>query len=452
MALSKPSLKIRSCQISFQDYAYRSPMKFGGKVVDRATVLQVQLEAEGSGRTALGTAAMPLGNAWSWPSKALGFDGTMDLMKDLAEKCRQVVAHYGDQSHPLQIGMELQAEFGHASLALAREKNLSESIPKLCTVVTASAFDLALHDAYGRLCGRNVYDCYGPDYCHQDLGTWLGPDFKGEYLDRYVSKDPVEAVPLYHTVGALDALTDGDISRPAGDGLPDCLTQWIARDGVRYFKIKLNGSDLAWDIQRLASVDRVARENLQKLGVSESTYSLDFNETCPHVAYLKEFISHFQQNDPETLRRVQLFEQPSARSAKATPENSLKEAAAVKPLVADEALADFESFRQCQALGYNGAALKTCKGQTLALLMGAMAQKYGMFLCVMDLTCPGQAYLGSASLASRVPGVAAIEANARQYLPLAAHEPWNQKYPETFQIKDGKIRTAGLTGEGLGFN
>ena len=40
-------------------------------------------------------------------------------------------------------------------------------------------------------------------------------------------------------------------------------------------------------------------------------------------------------------------------------------------------------------LGYSGVALKACKGHSEALLMGAAAQKYGMFLCVQDLTCPG---------------------------------------------------------------
>ena len=70
-------------------------------------------------------------------------------------------------------------------------------------------------------------------------------------------------------------------------------------------------------------------------------------------------------------------------------------------------------------MGYTGAALKACKGQSQSLLMAAAAQKYGLFLCVQDLTCPGASLIHSAGLAAHVPGVAAIEANARQYCPAA---------------------------------
>ena len=51
--------------------------------------------------------------------------------------------------------------------------------------------------------------------------------------------------------------------------------------------------------------------------------------------------------------------------------------------------------------GYSGIALKACKGQTEALMMGAAAQKYDLFLCVQDLTCIGASFLHSASVAAR---------------------------------------------------
>ena len=87
-------------------------------------------------------------------------------------------------------------------------------------------------------------------------------------------------------------------------------------------------------------------------------------------------------------------------------------------------------------MGYTGAALKACKGQSQSLLLAAAAQKYGMFLCVQDLTCPGASLIHSAGLAAHVPGVAAIESNARQYCP-AANEPWEGRFPGIFKITDG---------------
>ena len=80
--------------------------------------------------------------------------------------------------------------------------------------------------------------------------------------------------------------------------------------------------------------------------------------------------------------------------------------------------------------------------------MAAVAQKYKMFLCVQDLTCPGASLIHSAGLAAHVPGVAAIEANARQYVP-AANKDWEKKFPGIFVVKDGTMKTGVLKGPGL---
>jgi hypothetical protein len=100
-------------------------------------------------------------------------------------------------------------------------------------------------------------------------------------------------------------------------------------------------------------------------------------------------------------------------------------------------------------MGYTGVALKACKGQSQTVLMAAAAQKYQMFLCVQDLTCPGASLIHSAGIAAHVPAVAGIEANARQYVP-AANEPWRDRFPGIFTITDGFMRTAEIGGAGLG--
>ena len=115
----------------------------------------------------------------------------------------------------------------------------------------------------------------------------------------------------------------------------------------------------------------------------------------------------------------------------------------------DESLVDYESLLLARELGYSGVALKACKGQSNALLMAAAAQKFGMFLCVQDLTCPGASLIHSAGLAAHVPGVAAIESNARQYVP-AANEAWKSRFPSIFVIRNGMMSTGELNGLGLG--
>src|SRR5438067_10001453 len=118
----------------------------------------------------------------------------------------------------------------------------------------------------------------------------------------------------------------------------------------------------------------------------------------------------------------------------------MHEAAKDRPVVIDESLLDLASLKRARELGYTGAALKACKGQSQSLLMAAAAQQLGMFLCVQDLTCPGASLIHSAGLAAHVPGVAAIESNARQYVP-AANKPWEAKFPGIFRVVDGTIET-----------
>ena len=82
----------------------------------------------------------------------------------------------------------------------------------------------------------------------------------------------------------------------------------------------------------------------------------------------------------------------------------MHEAARLRPVVIDESLTDLEALLLAREMGYTGVALKACKGQSQAMLMAAAAQKFGMFLCVQDLTCPGASLIHSAGIAARVPG------------------------------------------------
>jgi hypothetical protein len=155
-----------------------------------------------------------------------------------------------------------------------------------------------------------------------------------------------------------------------------------------------------------------------------------------------------KEKSPAGFDKIQYVEQPTKRDLKADRKNEMHEAAKLRPVVIDESLTDQEMLMLSREMGYSGAALKACKGQAQALLMAAVAQKHKMFLCVQDLTCPGASLIHSAGLAAHVPGVAAIEANARQYVPIA-NKPWEKRFPGIFIIKDGQMKTGVLTGPGL---
>ena len=71
---------------------------------------------------------------------------------------------------------------------------------------------------------------------------------------------------MYHSVGASDALTASEVRKAVGDGLPETLEEWIPYNGVTAIKIKLNGADLAWDVDRVAAIDRVTTAAQAKRG------------------------------------------------------------------------------------------------------------------------------------------------------------------------------------------
>jgi L-alanine-DL-glutamate epimerase-like enolase superfamily enzyme len=433
----------------YEDYLYRTPIKFGGVAVDRVTLLNIHVRVRtAAGRSATGFGSMPLGNVWSFPSRVLSYDQTLAAMKSLAEHVAAITGGYKEFGHPVDLTHALEPEYRKAAAEVSRRLQLAEPIPWLAALVVASPFDAALHDGFGKVHGLNVYHAYGPDFLPHDLGHYLGTEFHGERLHQYIARDPKPQMPLYHLVGALDPLTAADVNKPVGDGLPETLPEWIQFNGLTHLKIKLNGDDLAWDVNRVVRVDRITEETQRQRGVTHWFYSLDFNERCPNVGYLLEFLRQLREQAPEGFERIQYIEQPTARDLKANRANTVHEASRLRPVVIDESLIDLESLLLARDMGYTGAALKACKGQSQSLLLAAAAQKLGMFLCVQDLTCPGASLIHSAGLAAHVPGVAAIESNARQYVP-AANQPWEARFPGIFHITDGTMATGELTGLGL---
>jgi L-alanine-DL-glutamate epimerase-like enolase superfamily enzyme len=442
-------VRIEAVQFGYEDFRYRTPIKFGGVAIDRGTLVNVSCTVRTTaGRPASGFGSMPLGNVWSFPSRLLSYDQTLTAMKALIERIAEITGRCRETGHPIDLTCALEPAYRDAAGEVSRQLHLAEPIPHLCTLVAASAFDAALHDAFGKAHGRNCYHTYGPEFMSRDLGHYLGPEFRGESLDRYVRSEPRPRMPLYHLIGALDPLTAGEVRQRQGDGLPETLPEWIAFNGLTHLKIKLNGDDLGWDVDRVVSVDRVAAQVQKERGVERWFYSLDFNEKCGNVGYLLEFLARVREQAPAGFERIEYIEQPTARDLKAHRGNVMHEASRIRPVVIDESLIDLESLQLAREMGYTGAALKACKGQSQSLLLAAAAQKMKLFLCVQDLTCPGASLIHSAGLAAHV-GVAAVEANARQYVP-AANRPWEERFPGLFRVTDGTMETGLLTGLGLG--
>jgi L-alanine-DL-glutamate epimerase-like enolase superfamily enzyme len=443
---SRPTdIRIVEVDHQFEEFRYRAPYQFGGRSVDRVTILNVNCRVRtGSNREAWGFGSMTLGNAWAFP--AAPHDVGLGAMTALADELDTRTRACDDTGHPIDLFRALEPEYLRAAADVSRARSLEVPIPKLCTLVVASAFDAAIHDAYGKAFNVSCYETYGPSFASRDLSADLGAAFKGEYLDRYVPSAPRDTMPVFHSIGASDPLEAADVRARLDDGLPNTLEEWIPRDGLIRFKIKLNGGNLEADIDRILRIDRIVTRAHPAV---DWKYLLDFNEGCPNVQYLIECLRRVREATPNGFDRILYIEQPTARDLQKDRSNVMHEAAKLRPVVIDESLTDLETLLLAREMGYTGVALKACKGQSHAMLMAAAAQKFGMFLCVQDLTCPGASLIHSAGIAARVPGNAGIEANARQFVP-AANAPWEARFPGLFTIRDGVMRTGQLTGPGLG--
>lgn len=445
-------IRILGVSVDFEPVPFRAPLKFGGRVVDHTFLINARVQVETRDRhVATGFGSMPVGNVWAWPSADVEPPQSEQAMKAYATRFGELFADYPDYGHPVEIQFNVGAEFHHQAGKVSQEQGVSEPLPELAQLVATSPIDAALHDAYGRVHKSSSYNLLSADYCNEDLGYFLDEQFAGEYLDQYTSREPVATLPLYHLIGALDPLTAADVTDRPDDSLPVTLGEWIAADGLTHLKIKLAGDNLDWDVARVLAIEAVCVEAQAARGCSAWFYSCDFNEKCESADYVIEFLDRITAQAPHACDRIQYIEQPTSRDLEAASAAKMHEVAKRKPVVIDEALVDYESLLKCRELGYSGVALKACKGQTESLLAAAAAQKFGMFLCVQDLTCPGGSFLQSSSLAARIPGIQAIEGNARQYCP-GPNQKWAQYYPSMFDISDGTVGTGRLNETGLGFH
>src|SRR5262245_46119947 len=93
-------IRLLEVRHEFEDFRYRAPYQFGGRSVDRVTILNVRCRVRtNAGREASGFGSMTLGNAWAFP--AASQDAGLGAMRTLAGKLRDITADCDDKGHPI---------------------------------------------------------------------------------------------------------------------------------------------------------------------------------------------------------------------------------------------------------------------------------------------------------------------------------------------------------------
>jgi len=177
--------------------------------------------------------------------------------------------------------------------------------------------------------------------------------------------------------------------------------------------------------------------------------SVDTNEQCQSPEYIIEYLNKVKEKEIDVFNEILYIEQPTERNLKAHSWN-MGEITKLKPVIIDESLTSVEDFKLAREYGWSGIALKSCKCLSSDLIFVPLAELSGIPYTVQDLTNPSIALIESIGLAARIHTIKGVEANSRQFFPMA-NEPESKVHPELYNIKNGVAKTTSIIGTGLGF-
>ena len=412
-------------------------LKFGAETIDSIQIAHVELDAYGT----TGRGETPLSVAWAWPSE-LSFAFRERMMMDF---CRTLEKEYlVENTDPMSAGYAfLTRRLPEIHARFNREHAVE--MPHLAALICTSAFDIALHDAFGRSLALPTFQTYHAKFMEHDLAWFYDdPAFRGKYPRDYFVRDVPGHLPVWHLVGGRDLLLESErTGNEPDDGYPVSLEKWIGRDGLKCLKIKLTGHDAQWDYKRMTDVGRIA------LRCGCDALSPDFNCQVRDPAYVNDVMDRLKENEAEIFRRVLYVEQPFPYDLEAN-RIDVHACAARKPLFMDESAHDWQMVRLGRELGWNGVALKVCKTMTGAILSACWAKEHGMLLMVQDLTNPMLATVPHVLLAAHVGTIRGVECNAPQFYPAASLED-EKRHPGLYERRNGRVDLSTLTGSGFGY-
>ena len=442
-------VRVCSTQLYFLPVETRVPLKFGPEILTYVTCARVGVRvADDKGREAVGWGETPLSVQWVWPSD-LSYEERHAALKEFCVRLAAAWSEFRESGHPMEIGHVFQ-DAVLPELLEQFNQDRAWHMPWLAALVCCSAFDLAVHDAYGILHQVPVYETYSAEFMNADLAHFLRPAegaqvaFSGQYPADFLATPRQDLLPAWHLVGGVDPLEVSELqgSEP-DDGYPVLLGDWISSDGLKCLKVKLRGNDAGWDYERLVRVGQIGLER----GVDWLTS--DFNCTVTDPTYVNDILDRLMIEHPRLYGMLLYVEQPFPYELE---ENRIDvhSVGARKPLFMDESAHDWRLVELGRSLGWTGVALKTCKTQTGALLSLCWAKAHGMTLMVQDLTNPMLAQIPHLLLAAHAGTIMGVETNSMQFYPEASQAE-AVVHPGAYRRRGGEVHIATVRGPGFGY-
>jgi len=444
------NIRIKDIDLIFIPISTRIPLVFGKETLKSLICLRVKVRVEStSGTSASGWGEVPLNIQWLWPS-VLSYERRMYLIKNFIFNLADSLVNCDETGHAIDIGNYILETLIPKLIQMNRKKNKEQDyIPELAAIAVGSAFDIAIHDAYGILNNLPVYKTYNAEYMSHDLSFYLNSyedadRFHGKYPEDYLLSNPLKKIIAWHLVGGKDPLEPEELTGDEPyDGYPVLLEDWIRRDGLKCIKIKLLGVDLKWDYNRIVRVGSI----VEKEGVN--WLCVDFNCTVKEPLYVVELLDRLKFDYPRIYGMLLYVEQPFPYDFKLFPID-VHAVSARKTLLMDESSCIWKNIPVGIQLGWSGVALKTCKTQTGSLFSACLAKEYSLPVMVQDLTNPMLAQIPHLLLAAHLGTFMGVETNSMQFYPEASR-PEAMVHPGIYKRSNGFVDLSSIRGPGFGY-
>lgn len=404
--------RVLDAQVRFIYQPFLRPLHLSSGDITEITEAVAEVRVLVNGREHLGRGSIYLSDLWAWPHPTLLHDARDAYLRQLCETISGNLAHLcgGEEAHPLELGLRLH----DAILKLPTPGDP----PPLARALCSSPFDAAIHDAVGIALQCSAFDLYHESVPLPSADPFFESGNACEAISRTLRKKPVSQFDAWLVVSGADNLETE-------------VAPWIRERGYHAFKVKLKGRDALEDAHCTSHVFQEVR----RFGVALPRLCVDANCATPDAEAVLAFLECLRREDAEAYTALEYLEQPTGRDIEVH-SNDWRPVTQHKPVLLDEGLTGLEIMEVAREQGWSGFALKTCKGQSVALTAAAWAQEAGMQLALQDLTNPGISAIHAALFAAYVPTINGIELNSAQFTP-AANADWLPRLASLLDPYDG---------------
>lgn len=357
-------IKVDETHFYMRNVRTRMPFKYGVATLTSVPILHLVVSAEIEGKRVEGVSADILPPKWFDKDPAKDYE---ENIEDLLYAAQAAVGAYADAGSSARDFFAIWQQGYAATLAAGEDRGLNH----LTAAHGSTLMERALIDATGKALGLSYYELLRDNVLALDLGV-LHARLRGVQPALALADKQLAVVQVRHTVGLADPIRSGDIAAAERleDGLPQALEQYIDEQGIRYFKVKVNG-DLPADMDRLQAI-----ASLLDTQAGDYTVTLDGNEQYRDMDSFLQLLDSIEKEHDNFWQRILYIEQPLERGVAldAGLAAGIAAAAAKKPMLVDESDGDIDTFARAIDLGYTGVSSKACKGLVKAVANAALAK------------------------------------------------------------------------------